>query len=279
MTVATALMSADPLVQAERRRRPRRAPRIPSEHSIKSAVLSVVGLALIVVAWAIAGSTTRFIAPISDVLGGMPAFLTSPETWATIAETWTRVLLALAAGFVVGTAVAVLAWKTDLAGRVAEIWVTVFLAVPSTISAMIAVFLFADKQLGAIVVLTATVAPFIAVLMLNAFRRLDPGLAEMADTYRLSPLRRVATVIGPQVFPTVMTALRNEHAHAWKVVVVVELFLVSSGMGFQFDKSFDRFNMQAVMQWLIVFAAILLLTEYLILRPLENKARAWKGTP
>lgn len=257
--------------------RRRRAP-AASDRRLPSAVLSVVGLVLIVVVWAVAGSTTRFIAPIGEVLGGMPEFLEDPVTWATIIETWIRVLVSLAAGFVVGTAVAVLIWKTDLAGRVASVWVTVLLSVPSTISAMIAVFLFADKQLGAIVVLTATVFPFIAVLMLNAFRRLDPGLTEMAVTYRLSAPRRVVSVIGPQVFPTVMTALRNEHAHTWKVVVVVELFLVSSGMGFQFDKSFDRFDMQAVMQWLIVFATILLLTEYLILRPLENKARAWRGT-
>lgn len=229
--------------------------------------------------WAFGGATTSFIAPVGDVLGELPAFLRDPGVWASVFETWVRVLVSLAIGLALGITVAVIMWRTEFWGRVAGVYVTVFVTVPSTITALMAVSFFRNVELGAVVVLVLTIFPFVALVVLSALRGIDPGLLEMAASYRYSRWQRLREVIFPQIAGAIMTSVRNEHAHVWKVVVVVEIFLVSSGMGFRFDRAFSKFNLVDVMLWLIVFAAILLASEYLVIRPLENKVQRWKGVP
>ncbi|WP_370499951.1 ABC transporter permease [Mycolicibacterium sp. jd] len=245
--------------------------------STQSILYSCAGAASLVALWAIGGAGSNFIAPIGDVLRELPTFLRDPDVWASVGETWMRVLVSLAIGMALGIAVAVVMWKSDFWGRFVSVYVAVFITVPSTITALMAVSFFRNVELGAVVVLVATIVPFVALMVLSALRRLDPGLLEMAASYRYSRWQYLREILVPQTAAAVMTAIRNEHAHLWKVVVVVEIFLVSSGMGFQFDRSFSKFNLVDVMLWLIVFAAILLATEYLVIRPLEKKAQHWTG--
>jgi NitT/TauT family transport system permease protein len=243
----------------------------------QSALYSCAGAASLVALWATGGAATKFIAPIGEVLGELPTFLQSPDVWVSVGETWIRVLMSLALGLVLGIAVAVVMWRSEFWGQVANVYVTVFVTVPSTITALMAVSFFRNVELGAIVVLVATIFPFVALVVLSALRNVDPGLLEMAASYRYSHWQWWREVIVPQTAGAIMTAVRNEHAHLWKVVVIVEIFLVSSGMGFQFDRSFSKFNLVDVMLWLIVFAAILLATEYFVIRPLEKRAQHWTG--
>lgn len=244
---------------------------------IEEILLSVLGLAFFIGVWAYLGASTRFVLPLGEVLETMPEFLADPDTWSTVFETWIRVLLSLAFGLTLGSVFAVLMWKFRFWGSVSSIYVSVLLSIPSTISALIGVFIFYDAELGAVVILGLTIAPFIAVIVYGALRRLDAGLAEMAVTYRFSVSQRAVTVVVPQIAAALMSAVRNEHAHAWKVVVVVEVFMVSSGLGFQFGRAFDQFNLMQVYQWLIVFALILLATEYLVIHPLEKWTQRWKA--
>jgi len=244
---------------------------------IQSVLYSCAGAASIIALWAIGGSGSNFIAPIGEVLRELPAFLADPGVWASVGETWLRVLISLVIGLSLGVAVAVTMWKSDFWGRFVSVYAAVFITVPSTITALMAVSFFRNVELGAVVVLVATIFPFVALVVLSALRGVDPGLLEMAATYRYSRWQQMREILVPHIAGAVMTAIRNEHAHLWKVVVVVEMFLVSSGMGFQFDRSFSKFNLVDVMLWLIVFAAILLATEYLVIRPLEKRAQHWTG--
>lgn len=245
----------------------------------QSTLYSIAGAASLLGVWALAGSLTSFISPIGEVLAKLPEFVSDPKVWAAVGETWVRVMVSLVIGLMLGITVAVVMWRSSFWGRVAGVYVSVFVTVPSTITALMAVSFFRNVQLGAVVVLVATIFPFVALVVLASLRGIDTGLLEMAASYRYSWWQRWREVIVPQITGAVMTAIRNEHAHVWKVVVVVEIFLVSSGMGFAFDRAFSRFKLVDVMLWLIVFASILLATEYLVLRPLENKAQRWKGLP
>ncbi|WP_099024640.1 ABC transporter permease [Mycolicibacterium palauense] len=243
----------------------------------QSTLYSCAGAASLILLWAVGGSGASFIAPIGAVLRELPQFVSDPEVWANVIETWIRVMISLALGLLVGIGVAFVMWRSEFWGRFAGVYVTVLVTVPSTITALMAVSFFRNVELGAIVVLVATIVPFVSMVVYSALRRIDPGLLEMAASYRYSRWQWLRELIAPQIAGSVMTAVRNEHAHLWKVVVIVEIFLVSSGMGFQFDRSFSKFNLVDVMLWLIVFAVILLATEYLVIRPLERRAQHWTG--
>jgi NitT/TauT family transport system permease protein len=99
----------------------------------------------------------------------------------------------------------------------------------------------------------------------------------MAAVYRFGAVRQLRNVSIPQLVPYSLAAIRNEYAHAWRVVVLAELFAVNSGIGWRFAQAFDRFLLVEVALWLLTFMVVLLGTEYGILRPIERWALRWRG--
>lgn len=261
---------------------PPRTPTVPAEKqrfdSRKRAqvALSVAGLGTLLAAWWLAGDATRFLPGIGEVLSTLPQFLATPLVWQEALLTFGRVAGSLAIGFVLGGIAALLMVHTRFWGRVVSAYVAIATAVPSTILALIALFIFRKSDAGVVFVVVVTVFPFIAVLLSEGLRATSRSLAEMSVVYRITGIESLRHVLVPQVAPYALTALRNEYAHGWKVVVLAELFIINSGMGWQFSQAFDRFQLVPVMHWLLLFVAILLATEYLVIRPLETRALRWK---
>jgi NitT/TauT family transport system permease protein len=98
----------------------------------------------------------------------------------------------------------------------------------------------------------------------------------MAAAYRFSRYQIVRHIVLPHLVPFGVAAIRNENAHAWRVVVLAELFAVNTGMGWEFTRAWDRFLLIEVLLWLIAFMSILLATEYGVLVPLERFTRRWR---
>lgn len=239
-------------------------------------LLSAAGFVSLLAAWWLAGDAARFLPGIGEVLSSFPGFLTNALVWQEVAITFTRVVGSLAIAFALAAVAALVMVRDKFWGRVVSAYVAVATAVPSTILALIALYIFRKSGAGVIFVVAVTTLPFIAVLLHEGLRARSASLEEMSTVYRMRGLDRVRHVLLPQITPYAFTALRNEYAHAWKVVVLAELFIINSGMGWQFSQAFDRFQLVSVMHWLLVFILILLATEYLIVRPLEARVLRWK---
>lgn len=238
--------------------------------------LSVAGIGSILVLWAIGGSATRYVPPIGEVVSELPAFLASAEVWEAAGTTTLRVLGSLAMALVVGAAAAVVMRRDWFWGRVVSYVVGFAIAVPSTVAALLALYIFRRDPSGVYVVVAFICFPFVATVLGEGMRNLDAKVSEMGDAYRVTGVARLRHVVLPQLTPYGFAAVRNEYAHAWKVVVLAELFIGSNGLGWQFARAFDRFQLTEVVLWLLVFVAILLLTEYLVIRPLERFVLKWR---
>lgn len=226
--------------------------------------------------WWIGSETTAFVPSITEVLSEVPEFFGDPETYFDIRVTVQRVLGALAISMVLGFIAAYVISNGGFAARVTSVYVGLALGLPSTIAALISLYVFRRNEIGVYFTVAVVTFPFATVMLSEGLKALDQRLEEMSVTYRIRGLRRTWHVTVPHLFPYIMAALRNENGHAWKVVVLAELFAVNTGMGFRFSQAFDRFLVVDVMLWLITFVAILLGTEYLILRPLERFALRWR---
>ena len=248
----------------------------PDRRRRAQVVLSVTGIVVLLLGWWLLGDMTRFLPGIGEVLRSFPEFLGSSLVWREVAVTTVRVVGSLAIAFVLAGAAALVMHRSRFWGRVLSAYVAVATAVPSTILALIALFIFRKSDAGVVFVVVVTTLPFITVLLHEGLRSTSDSLAEMGAVYRIRGIESVRHVLLPQVTPYAFTALRNEYAHAWKVVVLAELFIINSGMGWQFSQAFDRFQLVPVMHWLLVFMLLLLATEYLIIRPLEARVLRWK---
>lgn len=242
-------------------------------------LLAAWALFLLLLVWWVGGAYTRFVPPIGEVLAASAGFVTDGETWYHVGVTFQRVLLSLLAAALLGIAAAYAIDRGGLAGKVVSIYSRLALGVPSTIAALLALFIFQRSAIGVYVVVTIITLPFIVVTLLGGLQSADERLDEVADVYRFSIGRRLRHITIPYLVPYLFSAVRNENAHAWRVVVLAEVFAVSDGMGTRFIRAYDRFILEDVLLWLLAFMGILLITEFAVLRPLELWAQRWKHAP
>lgn len=240
--------------------------------------LSVLGVLSFVGLWWLGSVTTRFVPPIGEVVSAVPSFLTEQEIWPDIGASIVRVIGALGLALLAGFGAATLMARRGFWGDVVARYVDLTIALPSTIAALLALFIFKRSEVGVYLVVAITTFPFVAITLYQGFLAVDRRLEDMSAVYRLGARRKLRHVSIPHLVPYSFAAIRNEYAHAWRVVVLAELFAVNSGIGWRFAQAFDRFLLIDVALWLVTFIVILLGTEYLILRPIERFVLRWRGT-
>lgn len=239
--------------------------------------LAALGMSSPILLWWIGSHTTTFVPPIGEVIGEIPEFLTEKAIWPDVLVTIQRVAGSLVIALVIGFGAAYVMHRGELWGRVVDRYVGMMLGVPSTIAALLALYIFKRSELGVYFVVSIITFPFVALTLLQGLRATDRRLDEMGDVYRLPTSLHLRHIAIPHLVPYTFAAVRNEYAHAWKVVVLAELFAVNTGMGARFARAFDRFRIVDAMLWLIVFMIILLGTEYLLLLPSERRVLRWRG--
>lgn len=239
--------------------------------------LSALGVATFIGFWWLGSQTTRFVPPIEEVLAALPAFVAEQDIWPDILASVARVVGALAIALVVGFGAAYVMSRRGFWAQVVARYVDLTIALPSTIAALLALFIFKRSELGVYLVVAITTFPFVAITLYQGLEAADQRLAEMSRVYRFGVPRQVRNISIPHLVPYSFAAVRNEYAHAWRVVVLAELFAVNSGIGWRFSQAFDRFLLIDVSLWLVTFIVILLGTEYLILRPVERYVLRWRG--
>lgn len=240
--------------------------------------LSSLSIALLLLLWWVGGTWTPFIPPVGQVLSALPAFLVQPEVPQAVLATTFRVVASLAIALIIGLTAALAMRREGFWGSVVTSFVNFGMSFPSTIAALLALYIFRRSPISVYVVVAFITFPFIATILRQGLVNLDHKLQEMGAVYGFGRLQRLRHLVVPQVVPLFFAALRNEYAHAWKVVVLAEVFTVNSGMGWQFAQAFDRFLLNEVLLWLLVFMAILLGSEYLVIRPLEKHMLRWRAS-
>jgi len=106
-------------------------------------------------------------------------------------------------------------------------------------------------------------------------RYVDKDLVEMARSFGMSPVRRFRRVIWPGAMPGVMAAVRVGTGRAIVGMVVMELLLVSTGVGKLITRYKDMFlsaELYAIVMSLGIFGLVMLgLT-----RALERRVLSWQ---
>lgn len=259
---------------------PRAAVRIAGDRPLtrrREIALGAAGIACLVLGYWYASGAREILPPLAHVLDALPAFIADSQTLADIGMTTQRVVVALVAGMALGFATALLMERTRLVGQVASRYVTVAFGVPSTLAALLALYVFKRSELGVYVVVALIVFPFAAATFSEGLRARDRRLDQVSQLYGLSRVARLRHLDLPQLAPFALASARNEYAHAWRVVILAELFATSDGMGAAFARAFDRFELVTVMLWLIVFVVLLLGSEYVVLRPAERRLLRWRA--
>lgn len=189
-------------------------------------------------------------------------------------------LLRVAAGFVLAFVVAVGAaiamGRRRAVARFLEPAVIVGLTVPGLVWALLCVIWFGIGLTGAALAVALSIAPALVLNLLQGVRSVDADLLEVAAMLRLPLRKRLAVLWLPSLMPALFGGARLGLSLAWKVVVLVELFGLSSGIGYQLNSEFGAQNVAGVIAWTLGFAAVMGLFEYGVLAQLEHHAMRWR---
>ena len=150
------------------------------------------------------------------------------------------------------------------------------LTIPGLMWALIAVMLFGINEFASYFAVAVTTFPMLVINIWAGVKSLDKELMDMSHVFHFTKSMKITQVILPQLVSNIFAATRYGLGLAWKVVVVVEMFGTSNGVGYQVMKSYQVFNMEGVIAWTLTFVVAMIVIEYGIINLVERRLTAWR---
>jgi len=150
------------------------------------------------------------------------------------------------------------------------------LTVPGLVWAILCIIWFGISLVGSAIAVAISIAPAISLNLIQGVRSINAELLEVAAMLRLPLSVRLRRLWLPGLLPVVFSGARLALSLAWKVIVLVEMFGLSSGVGFQLNSEFGAQNVAGVLAWTLCFAVVMAILEYGLLAPLEARLLRWR---
>ncbi|WP_431926243.1 ABC transporter permease [Micromonospora wenchangensis] len=221
-------------------------------------------------------SGSALIPGLGEIARNLADITTSGALAENVRVTLTRVVLGFAAAFVVSVAAGIAMGRSEWLRRFLEPAVLIGLATPGLVKALLCVIWFGVSLLNPVLTVALAAAPALTINVAQGVRSVDPALGEMAHVYRFDALTRLRYVWLPAIVPDLFTGARLGIAMAWKVIVLVEIFGLADGVGYQLNLEFSQHNVAGVLAWTVAFALVMAAIEYGLLQTLERRAVRWR---
>ena len=118
------------------------------------------------------------------------------------------------------------------------------LTMPGLIWALLMIMVFGIKEISAYLAVAVTISPMLTISIWQGTKSIDKDLIDMSTAFHASVLSKLVDVILPQLVSHILAAIRYGLGLAWKVIVLVEGFGFSNGVGYQVMHQFDLFSVK-----------------------------------
>lgn len=193
--------------------------------------------------------------------------IVAKHLWATISRT----IWGFLGATILGVGLGVIMGLSDYGEQFTTPYIVIGLAMPGIAWAAIMTIIFGLASVAPIAATTVTVFPFISLNVWKGVENIDVDLIQMSRSFGVSWPRLIRRTILPSVAPALFTALRIGIAISWKVETNAEIFASKTGVGIRALQAFDGYRYDEAMAWAAIFLVIVVLLEFLVLRPLERK--------
>lgn len=187
-----------------------------------------------------------------------------------------RVAIAFAIAMLIGVAIGVALGRKPKLDRFFDSWLVLFLNIPALVTIVLCYVWFGLIEAAAIAAVAINKIPNVAVTLREGARALSRDHLEMAEVFRLGPVRTLRHVVLPELSPFIVAAARSGLALIWKIVLVVEAFGRSSGVGFELYTFFQLFDVAGILAYTLAFVAVIQVIELAVIAPLERRAGRWR---
>ena len=194
------------------------------------------------------------------------------EIWITFVRMSLGFLLALLIALPIG----ILSAVSRTAQRFFEPGIILGLTVPGLVWALLCVIWFGVSMWSPVISVALGVLPSLVIAVQQGVRSLSLETSEMARVFRLTRSAVLRRIWMPLLYSFIVSGCRVGFSIAWKVIVLVEIFGMSNGVGYQLNAQFSTQNVEGVIAWTLAFWVAMIAVEHAIFRPLERHANHWK---
>jgi NitT/TauT family transport system permease protein len=183
------------------------------------------------VAWQIVAMAAGsfFLPAVPDIVRGFGAAISNGD-FGGVLTSYRQMLLGFGLAVVIGVPLGIL-FGLSAVFRAAFGWIVDVLFVTSLVALLPFLILLAGTDLQFRVVVVFLFSIFYLIMNPAAgVRSVDPGLREMAASYRASRLRMARSVIAPSVLPFILAGMRLGMGQAIQGMIVAELW-IATGTG------------------------------------------------
>ena len=215
---------------------------------------------------------------VSEIAGEIERIMAGGFAFEQIGITLGRILLGFGAAFTVSLIIGIPAARMAFVRRFFDPAIILELTVPGLVWALLCVIWFGISLTTPVVSIALGVAPAMVLYVIQGMNSVDAEIIEMAHVFRLSRRDKLFHIWIPSLVPYLIGGARVGLSLAWKVIVLVELFGLSNGVGYQLNSEFSSQNVAGVLAWTIVFWLVMIFIEYGFLQLLERYALGWRRT-
>lgn len=247
----------------------------------RSLLPRLASLLLLLLLWQLATMVLRggVLPSPGNVLAFVVTEARSGDLGRNLTATLIRVFAAFSLAMVIGGTLGLALGRFPAADRILDSWLTILLNTPALVIIVLCYVWLGLSETAAITAVTLNKIPNVAVIMREGARSLDPQIEEMRLAFRFQRRTWIRHVLLPQIEPYTIASARSGLALVWKIVLVVELLGRPNGVGYALSYYFQLFNIAALLGYSLVFTAVVLVIDTVVLQPLEAHGRRWRPVP
>ena len=188
-----------------------------------------------------------------------------PDFLRVIVFSFIRIVGGFVLALTVGTLLAVISGLVPVIETLISPYLAVIKSVPVASFIVISLIWFSSGNLS-VFISFLIVLPVIYLNVLAGIHSVDPGMREMADIFRLGPVKRLRYIWYPAVKPYLVSACSTALGFSWKSGIAAELIGIPSGsVGEKVYEAKVYLNTADLFAWTVVIIAASIVFEKLFM--------------
>lgn len=212
----------------------------------------------------------------TDVIKRLPELMAEPGFLATVAFSFSRIVLGFLIAFFAGLILGLLAGRF----KAAEIFLWPYMITVRTVpvaSFIILSLVFLSGRQLSVFIAFLMVLPVIYGNVLEGVKSADGKLNEMAHMFRVPFFRRLGYVLLPSVKPFLLSGSRTALGLCWKAGIAAEVIAVARGsIGEKLYEAKVYFSTVDLLAWTVVLVIVSVLFEKLFVWALKKAYMLWE---
>ncbi len=241
-------------------------------------IAGALSLLALLALWALAAwlAHSRYFPDPAAVGAAIAASIESGELPHHTGITLARVAASFVLAFAIGSPIGIALGRFPKLDLFFDSWLILFLNLPALIVIILCFVWLGQNEVAAVTAVALNKIPNVAVILREGTQAMQRDYDEMATVYGFGWWTRLRHVHLPQLSPYFAVAARSGLAIVWKIVLVVELLGLSSGVGFKLNIYFQLFDVTGILAYALSFIAVIFVIEAVLLRPWQTAANRWR---